>query len=220
MSGMTPYDSPLMPVFFKLEGTPVLVVGAGSVATEKIETLLDTGARITVIAPEATDEVRAAATSGRLAWCPRAYRSGDVIGYRIVVVSTADREINESVSRDARSWSIPVNVVDVPELCDFYFGSIVRRGPVTVAISTSGASPALASRLRRFLDRVLPQRLDRLARALALTRPVLLRSIPGFRDRARAVDRLLDDLPLLHLDDRSDQEIHERVGAWIQEVRS
>jgi precorrin-2 dehydrogenase/sirohydrochlorin ferrochelatase len=208
----------MFPVFLKLEKRPALTVGAGSVATEKIESLLAAGARVTVIAPEATDRVRGLAEDGVVMWKAREFREADVEGFRIVVASTSDPLVNRAVYWAASHRGIPVNVVDVPGLCDFYFGSVVRRGPVTVAISTAGASPALARRLREFLECVLPRRLDRLARSLAGTRPRLLRSIPGFRDRNREVDRLLDELPFPELDGKSEQEIGDRVGRWIQEV--
>jgi siroheme synthase-like protein len=216
----TPILPRMFPIFLKLEGRPVLVVGAGPVATEKVEALLDAGARITVVAPEATVLVRDLARSGRIVRRERGFRPDDVHGFRVVVAATGDPAVNRRVYETASSAGLPVNVVDVPDLCDFYFGSVVRRGPVTVAISTAGSSPALARRLREHLDELLPRRLADLARALARTRPRLVASIPGFRDRVRAVERLLDDVGIPALDGRSGDEISGRVDDWIEEVAS
>jgi precorrin-2 dehydrogenase/sirohydrochlorin ferrochelatase len=208
----------MFPVFLKLEKRAALVVGAGEVATHKIEELLAAGARVTAIAPVASERARALAASGAIAWKARAFRESDVEGFRLVVSSTGDSLTDRAVYWAASHRGIPVNVVDVPSLCDFYFGSVVRRGPVTVAVSTAGASPALCRRLREFLDAILPRRLERLARSLAGARPALLESIPGFDERVRQVDRLLDELPLGELDRSSEEEIGDRVGRWVREV--
>jgi siroheme synthase-like protein len=210
----------LFPLFLKLEDRPALVVGAGKVATEKAEGLKAAGARVTVVAPEASTRVRELAEQGEIAWKARRFRAVDVEGFRVVIASTGNAFVNRAVWRAASRRCIPVNVVDVPDLCDFYYGSIVRREPVMIAISTSGASPALARRLRERLDEVLPERLGELALALARSRARLLASVPGFGARVEAVNRLLDDLELEALDGRTDDEIRKQVDRWIQEVGS
>ena len=208
----------LFPLFLKLEGRRALVVGAGNVAAEKIEGLLAAGAIVTVIAPHASERVRDLASSGRVEWKRRHFEYGDVVGARVVIASTDDPDTNASVYEAASRWAIPVNVVDVPELCDFYCGSVVERGPVLVAISTSGASPSLARRLRKYLDQLLPHRLAELAHSLAHGRPHLKRSFPEMQERAQAVDGLLNELPIPLLDDHKGDELRERVGRWIAEV--
>jgi siroheme synthase-like protein len=208
----------LFPVFLKLEGRGALVVGAGNVAAEKIEALLAAGALVTVVAPAASERVRELAASGRVEWKRRDFEYGDVIGARVVIASTSDPDANAAVYEAASRWSIPVNVVDVPELCEFYCGSVVQRGPVLIAISTSGASPSLARRLRKYLDQLLPRRLAELAHSLASGRPHLKRSFPGMQERAQVVDALLNELPIPLLDDHTGEDLRERVGRWIAEV--
>lgn len=208
----------LFPLFLKLEARPALIVGAGSVAAEKVEGLLRAGAHVTVVAPEAGERVREWAATGRVEWKRRRFEDADVHGARVVIASTGDALVNAAVYDAASLRSIPVNVVDVPELCDFYCGSVVERGPVLIAISTSGASPSLARRLRKYLDQLLPRRLAELAQSLAHSRPRLKHSFPEMQERARAVDGLLNEFPIPLLDDHSEEQVRERVGAWITEV--
>jgi siroheme synthase-like protein len=208
----------MFPIFLKLEERRALVVGAGRVATEKAEALLRAGARVLVVAPKATERVRSLARSGRIEWRAREFLEEDVNGARVVVASTSDTGVNRSVYWAASGRGIPVNVVDVPELCDFYFGSLIERGPVTIAISTSGGSPALASRLREFLDAILPRRLAELALSLARTRPLLKGSLSRFEDRVKSLDGLLKELPLSELDRHAGPEIEERVDRWVREL--
>jgi siroheme synthase-like protein len=132
-----------------LTGRPCLVVGAGPVGLEKIEGLLAAGARVTVVAPEAIDAVAGLATEGSVTWRRRPYETGDLEGQMLVVAATSDTELNVHVFEDAERRAMLVNVVDVPPLCNFILPAIVRSGPIAIAISTSGASPALAKRLKR-----------------------------------------------------------------------
>ncbi len=143
------------PVFLRLEAARVVVVGAGPVATSKLEGLLTAGARVTVIAPEVDERcVREGVTVER-----RPYRQGDLAGARFVVAA-APKEVNRAVAAEADVLGIPANVVDDLELATAYLGGIVRRGAVTFAISTGGAAPALAGLLREALDTLLPADLD------------------------------------------------------------
>ncbi len=128
---------------------PCLVVGAGPVALEKIEGLLVCGARITVVAPDAIDEVAELSREGAITWHRRVYGTADLDGRFMVVAATSDTDLNVGVFRDAEARQMLVNVVDVPPLCNFILPAIVRSGPIAIAISTSGASPALAKRLKR-----------------------------------------------------------------------
>ncbi len=165
---------PLLPIFVKLEGRRCLVVGAGIVASQKIHSLVECGAAITVIAPEARADVRELAESGRIAWHERAYQDGDVHGQQLVIAASNDPQVNHLVYGDAVAAGILANAVDDPPYCDFYFGSVVRRGPLQIGISTAGESPALSQRLRVELEAALDQEtgpwLERLG---ALRREVL-----------------------------------------------
>ncbi len=142
----------LLPIFLKLDGQPGLLVGAGNVALEKINSLLITGLRLRVIAPEAKPEIQQLARENRLEWIQRSFDAADLEGNFVAIAATNDPEVNATVYREAVRRGILVNSVDDPPHCDFYFGSVVRRGDLQIAISTAGESPAVAQRLRREID--------------------------------------------------------------------
>jgi precorrin-2 dehydrogenase/sirohydrochlorin ferrochelatase len=139
----------LFPAFLKIAGRRCLVVGAGAVGEEKIGGLLRAGARVFVVAPHATRRVQSWAASGSIRWEARKFRPGDLRGAFLLVAATSSVELHEKIFRLARRQAVLCNVVDDPERCDFYYGSVVKRGSLQIAISTGGLSPALAQRLRK-----------------------------------------------------------------------
>jgi len=147
---------PLFPIFLKLTARPCIVIGAGALAESKIESLQAANASITVIAPAATPRIAAMAASGEITWHQRSYKSGDLAGNFLTVAATNDPAVNRAVFAEAQSAGILINAVDDPPFCDFYFPSVVRRGDLEIAISTSGQSPALAQRLRKEINDLLP----------------------------------------------------------------
>jgi len=142
----------LFPMFVKLEGRCCLVVGAGKVGEGKIRSLLVSRARVRVIAPIATPQVAAWAQAGLIEWEGREFATSDLDGVFLVVAATSLIAVNTEVHRAAQARGVLCNAVDDPERCDFYYGSVVRRGQLQVAISTEGQSPALAQRLRRDIE--------------------------------------------------------------------
>ena len=146
----------LLPIFLKLDGRPGLLVGAGTVALEKIGSLLKTGIRLRVVAPQAHAEIQQLAFEGRLEWIKRSFELTDLDGSFIVIAATDVPEVNADVYRGAVERGIPCNSVDDIPNCDFFFGSVVSRGDLQIAISTAGESPAFAQRLRREIDEQLP----------------------------------------------------------------
>lgn len=155
-----PAEAQLYPVFLKLDGLPVVVVGGGIVAAGKLDGLLETGAHITVIAPVIVDAIRARAAAGRLRLIERGFLPGDLDGARWVVAA-ATPEVNRAVATAAAERRLFVNAVDDIASATAYLGGVVRRGGAVVAISTSGIAPALAGLLREALEAVLPDDLDR-----------------------------------------------------------
>ncbi len=142
----------LFPMFMKLQGRRCLVVGAGTVAAPKIMSLLEADATVKVVAPQATEHVRSLAREARIEWEERLFRESDVEGCFLVVSATNDPQVNDEVYRQAETHGVLSNAVDDPARCDFYYPAVVRRGPLQIAISTAGYSPALAQRLRRELE--------------------------------------------------------------------
>jgi uroporphyrin-III C-methyltransferase len=146
----------LLPIFLKLEGRRCLLVGAGTVALDKIGSLLKTGLRLRVVAPEARPEVRQMAMEGRLEWVQRRFDPSDLDGNLLVIAATDSTEVNTAVYQGVVERGILCNSVDDIPNCDFFFGSVVSRGDLQIAISTAGESPAVAQRLRREIDAQLP----------------------------------------------------------------
>ena len=147
----------LLPIFLKLDGRPGLLVGAGSVALDKLGSLLKTGLRLRVVAPEAKAEVRRLAAEGRLEWVQRPFQLSDLDGNYLVIAATNSAAVNSAVYQGAVERGILCNSVDDIPNCDFFFGSVVSRGELQIAISTAGESPAVAQRLRREIDEQLPE---------------------------------------------------------------
>ena len=139
----------LFPMFLKLEGRRCLVVGAGTVAEGKINSLLLSGAAVRVVAPRANAAVQEWARTAAIRWEERGFSPLDLDDVFLVVVATSSKDVNESVFREAQSRNVLCNVVDDPGHCHFYYPAVVRRGQLQIAISTAGESPALAQRLRR-----------------------------------------------------------------------
>ena len=138
------------PVNLCLAGQPVLVVGGGPIAARKVEALLRTGARVTVVAPAAVDAI---AEHPDVVWQQRMYRPGDAGSYRLVVTATNDPAVNAQVASDCQAANVFVNSADDPANCTFTLPSVARRGDLQVAVSTGGRSPALARWLRRRIER-------------------------------------------------------------------
>ncbi len=142
----------LFPAFLKLHQRTCLVVGAGTIAEQKLGGLLDAGASVIVVAPHASPEIRKLADAGRLQWKPRAFQPADLDGATLAIAATGNPAVNEIVFREADARNILCNAVDEPERCHFYYPAVVRRGDLQIAISTNGKSPALAQRLRVELE--------------------------------------------------------------------
>ena len=160
-------------VFLSLQGRKCVIVGAGDVGERKIDGLLDSGADIVVIGPEATPKVRAWACDGRIAWVDRGYTVGDLDGAFLAIAATDDREVNRRVAEEAAERRVLLNVVDDPELCMFTAPSLLKRGDLTVAISTNGRSPAMARKVREDLEARFPRNYGDLVTAAAEARDAL-----------------------------------------------
>jgi siroheme synthase-like protein len=143
----------LLPIFVKLEGRMVVVVGGGVIAEGKLAALLTAGARIRVVAPDVTAEIADLAQRGKVEWRAKLFESADLHGAFLVIAATSAPGVNEAVYREAEARGLLCNAVDDIDHCHFYYGSVVQRGDLQIAISTNGKSPALAQRLRLQLEK-------------------------------------------------------------------
>jgi len=142
----------LFPAFLKLEDRPILVVGGGAIASSKIPGLLEAGARITVVAPKLNCDLAERVRNRQIEWLPKPFEASDLDGKFVVIAATSLRDVNAAVFAAADKRQILCNAVDDIDHCHFYYGSIVQRGDLQIAISTNGKSPALAQRLRKELE--------------------------------------------------------------------
>jgi uroporphyrin-III C-methyltransferase/precorrin-2 dehydrogenase/sirohydrochlorin ferrochelatase len=185
--------SQMFPVFLRLTGRRVLVVGAGPVATSKLQGFLDAGALVTVVAPDVTEEIARLAAEGTITLERKEFTSSDLDGAWFVVAA-ATREVNRAVADAAEARALFVNAVDDPPNASAYLGGIVRRDGVTVAISTNGRAPALAGLLREALDAVLPRDLDRWMQASEAIRPEWIANGVPMEERRPLLLRRLNEL--------------------------
>ena len=168
--------SSLFPIFLKLDGKRCLVVGAGKVGEAKIAGLIQTGARVHVVALQASQAVHEWAKAGKIVLELRAYVPADFEGASLAVIATSNPQLNKSIYQEAQRRGILCNVVDVPEYCDFYYPAVVRRGDLQIAISTNGQSPSLAQKLRQQLERQFGLGYARWIAELGATRNLILAS--------------------------------------------
>lgn len=169
------------PFFFDLRGRRVLLVGGGEVARRKAELLSRAEAHLVAVAPDIAPQLTELLTADRV--LQREYRPSDLDGCTAVVAATDDDALNRQVCQDARARRVPVNVVDNPELCDFIFPAVIDRSPLAVAVSSGGASPVLARRVRAKIEEMLPPESGRLAEFCARFRTLVQTMLPSARRR-------------------------------------
>jgi precorrin-2 dehydrogenase / sirohydrochlorin ferrochelatase len=198
----------LYPIFLNLTAKRVVVIGGGTVAERKVQSLLEGGAKITVISPQLTAGLLELAEAGRLHLQHRKYRTGDCQGATLVLSATDDAQVSRAVWQEATEAGIMINTADQPAFCDFMMPAILRRGDLTVAISTAGSSPVLAGRLRDEISKVLGAEYEQLIELLASLRPEIRSRVAHEEDRKGLYHRILDSnvLALLRRNNREEAE--------------
>jgi precorrin-2 dehydrogenase / sirohydrochlorin ferrochelatase len=189
-------DTPFYIACLRLSGRRCVVVGGGDVGLEKVEGLLACDGDVTLIAPMAIDPLRELASEGSIRWEQREYGGpSDLEGVFIVVASTSDTEVNIRIYEDAERRAMLVNVVDVPPLCNFILPAIIRSGPLAIAISTAGASPALAKRIRDEIADEYGEPYARLAVLLNEVRGWAKGNLPTYQDRKVFFESIVNGEP-------------------------
>jgi siroheme synthase-like protein len=188
-------DTPFYIACLRLKGRRCLVVGGGDIGLEKVEGLLACDADVTLVAPDAHPALRELALEGSIRWERRAYESGDLDGCLIAIAATDDTDVNIAVFNDAERRAMLVNVVDVPPLCNFILPAIVRTGPLAVAISTAGASPALAKRMKREIAELFGEPYADLAILLNDARGWAKGTLPTYQDRKEFFEGIVNGDP-------------------------
>jgi siroheme synthase-like protein len=188
-------DTPFYIACLKLSGRRCLVVGGGDIGLEKVEGLLACDATVTLVAPAAIAPLQALAAEGSIAWEQRAYEPGDLEGTFMVIACTNDTDVNIRVFDDAERRAMLVNIVDVPPLCNFILPAIVRTGPLAIAISTAGASPALAKRMKAEVSELFGEEYARLAIMLNDARGWAKGTLPTYQDRKAFFEGIVNGSP-------------------------
>jgi siroheme synthase-like protein len=204
----------LFPLFVELEGRPCVVLGGGAVAERKVAALLDAGAVVTVVSPALSPALGALVSSGRIAHVARRYADGDLADAALAFAATDDGNVNAEVAREGRARGVWVNAADDPAHCDAILPAVFHRGAITVAVSTGGASPALARAVRERLEDALPEAYAPLAEVAATAR----RELRAAGRRASAQDWLaaLDDGLGALLDGASPEEAARRLRRRLE----
>jgi precorrin-2 dehydrogenase/sirohydrochlorin ferrochelatase len=189
-------ETPFYIACLKLTGRRCLVVGGGEIGLEKVEGLLACDGRVTLIAPTAVPELEQLASEGSIEWERREYAgAGDLEGVFIAIAATDDTDINIRIYEDAERRAMLVNIVDVPPLCNFILPAIVRTGPLAIAISTAGASPALAKRIKREISESFGEPYARLAELLNEVRGWAKGTLPTYQDRKLFFESIVNGVP-------------------------
>jgi precorrin-2 dehydrogenase/sirohydrochlorin ferrochelatase len=188
-------DTPFYIACLKLSGRRCLVVGGGEIGLEKVEGLLACDATVRLVAPDAVAPLRALADEGSIEWERRDYEPADLEGSFMAIACTDDTEINIRVYEDAERRAMLVNIVDVPPLCNFILPAIVRTGPLAIAISTAGASPALAKRMKREIAELFGDEYARLAIMLNDARGWAKGTLPTYQDRKVFFESIVNGEP-------------------------
>ena len=188
-------DTPVYIACLRLSGRRCVVVGGGEIGLEKVEGLLACGGSVTLVAPEASPELRELAEEGSITWEQREYEPADLEGTFIVIAATDDTDVNIGIYEDAERRAMLVNVVDVPPLCNFILPAIVRQGSMAIAISTQGASPALAKRMKREISEQFGPAYAELAVILNEVRGWAKGTLPTYNDRRDFFEEIVNGDP-------------------------
>jgi precorrin-2 dehydrogenase/sirohydrochlorin ferrochelatase len=208
-------ETPFYIACLRLRGRRCVVIGGGEVGLEKVEGLLACDGDVTLIAPDAVPELRALAGDGSIRWEQRGYETGDLEATFIAIAATSDTDVNIRVYEDAERRAMLVNVVDVPPLCNFILPAIVRTGPLAIAISTAGASPALAKRIKAEIAEQYGEPYARLAEILNEARGWAKATLPTYQDRKVFFESIVngepDPVELLRAGDEG--AVRDLIGA-------
>ena len=208
-------DTPVYIACLRLAGRRCVVIGGGLVGLEKVEGLLACGGDVTLIAPDAVTELRDYAEESSISWRRRAYEPADLDGAFLAIAATDQSEVNIGVYEDAEERAMLVNVVDVPPLCNFILPAIVRTGALSIAISTQGASPALAKRMKREIAEGFGEPYARLAELLNEHRGWAKATLPTYQDRKAFFEEIVngDPDPVELIRSRREGELDELIAA-------
>lgn len=203
------------PINVDIDNRPCTVIGGGRVALRKVKGLLDCGAKVSLISPEATSELAAMADQNRITWHQRGYQPGDLAGAFLVIAATDDEEVQEQVHSEAEAANQLLNVADVPKWCNFILPASVRQGDLTIAISTAGKSPAMAKRLRQELEKSYGPEYSLALELMGTLRPLVLALGHPHQENKVLFEKLLHPELIAFISDGNWQAIQDHLHAVL-----
>lgn len=203
------------PIFLNLNKQKCLVIGGGKVAERKVNSLLECGAQVKVVSPEITEKLKEMVKSGTIEHICRKFCSSDLDDVFLVISATSDEDLNNKIAQECRKRNILVNVVDDPEKCSFIVPSVVRRGDLSIAISTSGKSPALAKKIRQELEAYFGPEYGEFLEIMGEIRKKILTEIPSQEERKKVFNKLIQSDILELLKRGNKQLVEERIAQCI-----
>lgn len=206
------------PVFLDLDQTRCLVVGGGAIAERKVEALLAAGGEVALISPELTAALHALEAAGRLTVQQRSYQRGDLDTVALVIAATDDPALQRQIAADAKQANILCNIVDQPALCSFIVPAVVQQGDLTIAVSTNGASPALAKKIRQDLAEQFGPEYAVALRLLRRIRERLIHEHRSAKDRQRLLTGLVESSLLDYLRDRQTDKLNTLLQQTLGEA--
>ena len=177
------------PAFIKLENKKILIIGGGKIANEKLEKLLDFSNEITLISKQFNQDILQLIKQNNLTYIKEEYKKGFIKDFDIVIVAVDDISLQKEIYEESKNYKLLFNAVDLPKYCDFIFPSYIKQGDLTIAVSTSGASPAFAKQLRIYLQNILPKNLNDFLQEMREYR----KTLPKGKERMKMLERKAKD---------------------------
>ncbi len=208
------------PIFLDLTGRRVVIVGAGTVAARKAESILTTGARLVVVAMHIDDMIRKACKGTSASLIDAKYSKDYLTGATLVIAATNDEKLNEQIYKDCQQLEILCNVVDSPKLCDFYVPAVVQRGDLQIAIGTDGKSPAYAGHLRKKLEKIFTEKHGEFLGQLEAIRGLVIEKLSDLAQRKTMMGKLADDESFEYFLNNSPDQWRKRAEELIKNLKS
>jgi precorrin-2 dehydrogenase/sirohydrochlorin ferrochelatase len=205
------------PIHLSIKGRNCLVVGGGQVGTRKVNTLLECGAKVTVVSPNPTQQLKELIADGAITLKQRYYQPDDLNGMFLVIGATDDEDLNQQISNDAKGSNTLCNIADRPAACNFILPSVVNRGDLVITISTSGKSPALAKKLRKTLENQFGEEYTNFLSLMGAIRKKLLRKTHEPEAHKVVFNQLIDSQLLQFIRDGKKGEINALLGEVLGE---
>jgi precorrin-2 dehydrogenase/sirohydrochlorin ferrochelatase len=214
-AGMSKY-----PIFLELKGRRAVVIGAGAVALRKAQSLLDAGARLVVVSEHADEAMTALCRQANAELVKSEYSKDHLVGAALAIAATSNRRLNERIYKDCQQLEILCNVVDQPQLCDFFVPAVVKRGDLQIAISTEGDCPAYAGHLRKKLEQIFTEQHGEFLAQLETLRELIVKMVPNPTDRKALLGRLVEDESFEYFTQNGPAKWRDRAEKIIQQYKT